>query len=102
MFNHILISQTSTHGPQLKSILNSLKIAKNELPSIIAVMQSMIDGDGSQDAHYVEITARFGTQSDAQSHALFNELNSCNAKLQTDLDVTFVSAAINQLIAKCG
>lgn len=101
-FSHIQIGTNSTHGPRLLNILSGLKNGHQELANFISIMQTMIDGDGSQAAHFVEVTARLGTQSDAQSKALFDELNSVNAKLHTDAAVTFVDAAIRQVLSKCG
>lgn len=101
-YNHIQIGISSTHGAQLRGVLSSLQSAQRGLLDQIAIMTTMIDGDGSQAAHFVEVTARYGFQSDAQSKAAYAELQSVSGKLSTDASVTFVDAAIKQVAAKFG
>ncbi len=99
-FTHVQFSATSTHGPLLRAALNNFETGYRSLINLLPTIVTMIDGDGSDPTHFVEVTARFGFQSDAQSKAAWDELNSVMAKLTTDADVTFVKAAIEQALAK--
>lgn len=64
------------------------------------MMIQMRDGDGSQDVHYAELTARFGFVSDAQARSAFEELDSAYSKTSGNGSVTDVRAARDQLFAK--
>lgn len=99
-FTHFQIGAASTHGPQLRSILSQLENGRSGLFQIIATMNTMIDGDGSLAAMFPEVTARFGFQSDAQSKAAWDELNSLQSKLNTDASVSSVAAAMVQAFNK--
>lgn len=72
----------------------------NGLNNEIANMQLMIDGDGSQDAHYHEITVQYGYTSDAVARSAWGELLSVQGKVNVDTDVTNVKAAILQAFNK--
>lgn len=101
-FTHIQLSINSTHGPGLRGVLNSLQAAHRGLADQIEIMKTMIDGDGSSAAQFPEVTARYGFQSDAQSKAAFDELNSVSFKLHTDTQITAMDAAIKQVLSKFG
>lgn len=99
-FTHILIGQNSTHGPILRGYLQQLESGYRGLITMIPAIQTMIDGDGSSATMFPEVTARFGTQSDDQSKAMFEELESLVGKLTSDATQDHVAAAINQALAK--
>lgn len=95
-YTHFQISPTSTHGPQLRNALTTLETGYQNCLNMLGTIPTMIDGDGSQVAHFAEVTARFGFQSDAQSKAAWEELQSMMSKLTGDGSVTFVNAALKQ------
>lgn len=99
-FSHFLLGANSSHGPHLRFALTQLEDGVEHLFDQVATIQTMIDGDGSQAAHFVEVTARYGFQSDAQSKAAYEELLSLKSKLDGDGSVTFVNAALNQAFNK--
>jgi hypothetical protein len=65
----------------------------------MSLIQSMLDGDGSADGHYTEVTIRFGFPTNALAHAAFNELASAHAKTNGNGAVTNTRAARDQLFA---
>ena len=67
---------------------------------VLNVMQQMLDGDGSQAAHFTYFVSKFGFADTAGAKAAWDELNSMMAKLNTDGSVSSVNAAVKQIIAK--
>lgn len=99
-FSHIYFNSASANGPQLRSALSSLESGYDQLLKTIGVMQTMIDGDGTQDVHYAEVRARFGFDSDAMAHAAYNESQSLAFKLKTDDTIDHMNAALLQAFNK--
>jgi hypothetical protein len=98
-FTHIHFDEGSQYGRLLRTMLRTNEQGDDQLADIIALFQSMIDGDGSQDGHYTEVTVRFGFPSNALAHAAFNELASAYAKTSGNGAVTNARAARDQLFA---
>jgi hypothetical protein len=98
--NHISFDDQTTHGRTLRRGLQQLEEGIENLVDTREALIQMRDGDGSSAAHYAYATPKLGTTSDAQTQALFNELDSALSKLTTDAQVEFVASAINQLLAK--
>jgi hypothetical protein len=103
--DHIDFDRTTRHGSLLQSALNQLQNGRETLNDILAGMGHMIDSDGSQDAHYSTMAAKFGfpslqAPSGAVARAAWNELNSMASKINTDASVSFVQAALLQAFAK--
>ena len=99
-FTKINFNASLPHGALLRSALNNFESGRNGLNAVIACTQLMIDGDGSQAAHFTEVMSRYGFTDTATAKAAWEELNSLAAKLNTDAQVTSVLAAINQALAK--
>jgi hypothetical protein len=97
---HIDFNHGSPHGSLLHSGLSGLENALANLNEIKATMQLMIDGDGSQAAHFTYATDKFGFASDAVAKAAWDELNSVLFKLNTNSSVTDVNAALLQVFNK--
>jgi hypothetical protein len=98
-FTHIHFDDTTQYGRILRTMLRTNEAADDQLADILSLVQSMIDGDGSQDAHYTEVTVRFGFLNNAGAHAAFNELASAYAKTSGNGAVTNSRAARDQLFA---
>lgn len=98
-FNHIHFDDTLPHGRLLRRALRANEEADEQLADVVSLFEAMLDGDGSQDAHYAEITSRFAFTSNAKAHAAFNELASAYAKTSGNSAVTNVRAARDQLFA---
>lgn len=98
-FTHIHFDDSTQYGRILRRMLTTNEQADDQLADVVALFQSMIDGDGSQDGHYTEVTVRFGFPSNAIAHAAFNELASAYAKTSGDGAVTNARAARDQLFA---
>lgn len=102
-FQHLGYNHSSPYGNQLSYLLVNFEASFNGLTNsngLIGTMALMIDGDGSQDAHYAEIKTQFGFATDAAARAAFNELLSVQGKLNTDASVSSVHAAITQALNK--
>lgn len=98
--NHIHFNDQTSYGRQLRRMLQLMKEGDDLMRDVRDVMIQMRDGDGSQDAHYAEVTTRFGFTSDAKARAAFEELDSAYSKTSGDGNVSNVRAARDQLFAK--
>ncbi len=65
----------ATHVPRALDLQVRTARLILDLQQIIAEMFQMFDGDGSQDAHYTLVTTKFGLESNAKAHILFDLLN---------------------------
>jgi hypothetical protein len=97
---HIEFNDSTKYGAKLRQALTSLEIGLEQLIDVRDVMGAMIDGDGSQAAHFAYATTKFSFPSDAATKAAYDELNSVLGKLTTDGSVTFVNAALLQVFKK--
>ena len=93
-------SNTSTHGKYLRQGLQGLNNGFDDLNEVLDNMLHMIDGDGTSETHFTEVTARYGFVSNTAAKSGWDELNSVMFKLNTDTSVTSVNAAIKQILAK--
>ena len=93
---HIHFGQTNQYGNKLRSCMQQLEDSCNGLNELIGMMSLMLNGDGTQDAHYTDITAKFAFESDAFAHAALNELLALQAKLNVNTSVTNVRTALEQ------
>lgn len=66
---------TATHALRLLSLRQRTSDLISDLSEIIAEMFQMLDGDGSSDTHYDLVTTKFGLDSNAHAHAIFDRLN---------------------------
>lgn len=98
--SHIAYSAGTQHGALLHSALGGLEAKFDDLNDIHASMALMIDGDGSQAAHFAYMTTKFGFSSDAVAKAAYEELSSLLFKLNTNASVTDVNAALLQAFNK--
>jgi hypothetical protein len=98
--NHYAFNPALPSGARLRSSLNQLENGRNVLIAELATMTADLEGDGSSDAHYSNVTMRYGFGSNEYAHAAYNELSSALAKLTTDAEVTFVQAALLQLFTR--
>jgi hypothetical protein len=99
---NIEFDRANQFGQEIKAYLNALRKVNQDGPNILASIVHMVDGDGSQAAHFAELVSLgiYPTNEDAM--ASYNELASVNAKLTTDSSVTSVDAALKQVCAKHG
>ena len=101
MANHILYNPlTSTHGKFLQRMLTSNEDADRYLRELRDAMTQMLEGDGSQDAHYSTVKTRFGFDTDATARAAYMEIDSAFSKTSGNGSVTNVRAARDQLFSK--
>lgn len=96
---NIGFSRNTPLGQELSRFLNDLARVHAAGPRLIAALQHMIDGNGSDAAHFAEFTAN-GFDSNSEAKAAWEELNSFVAKITTNASVTDVDAAWKQLLAK--
>lgn len=100
MAAHIHFNDQTQYGRQLRRMLNLMEESDDLMADVRDVMIQMRDGDGSQDAHYAELTTRFGFTTDAKARAAFEELDSAYSKTSGNGSVSNVRAARDQLYAK--
>lgn len=99
-FAHIHFNDQTQYGRQLRRMLQMAEQSDDAFTDVRDVMIQMRDGDGSQDAHYAEVTSRFGFASDAKARAAFEELDSAYSKTSGNGNVDNVRAARDQMFAK--
>ncbi len=99
-FAHIHFNDQTQYGRMLRRLLNKAEESDDEFTDVRDVMVQMRDGDGSQSAHYAEVTARFGFASDAKAKEAFEELDSAYSKTSGNGSVSNVRAARDQMYAK--
>lgn len=99
-FTHVQFNDQLQHGRLLRRGLSQLEEGISVLQQAKGTMAMMIDGDGSNIAHFSEFVTRFGFGSTTDAKAAWDELNSLLSKLTTDAQVTFVNAAMVQAFAK--
>lgn len=99
-FTHIHFNDQGQYGRLLRRALVVNEDADEQLKDLRDVMASMINGDGSADAHYAELTSRFGFASDADAHAAFLEVDTVYSKMSVNTSVTNLRAARDQLFYK--
>lgn len=99
-FQHISFNDQTNYGRMLRRFLSKAEESDDEFTDVRDVMIQMRDGDGSQDAHYAEVTTKFGFSSDAKSRAAFEEIDSAYAKTSGNGSVSNVRAARDQMFAK--
>jgi hypothetical protein len=90
------------YGTSLRTTLNTIKAGRQGLLDLLAIMATMIDGDGSNASHYTAMQPAFGFASTADAKAAWDELQSLKFKLTTDGSVDHVDAAQLQAFAKFG
>lgn len=101
-FSHIYFADQVGYGLDLRRCLDHLKQGHDDLPMLLSVMATMIDGDGSQAAQFAEMTVRFGFPDNGAAKAAYDELNSLQGKFNTNASVANVQAALAQAFAKLG
>lgn len=99
-FNHIYFNDQSQFGRKLRRLVQLLEESDDLFADVRDVMIQMRDGDGSDAAHYAEVTARFGFDTNAKAKAAFDELDSAYSKTSGNGSVDNVRAARDQLFAK--
>jgi hypothetical protein len=99
-FLHLHFNDQTQYGRSLRRMLSMAEESDDLMRDVRQMMVFMRDGDGSQDAHYAEVTARFGFINDASARAAFEELDSAYSKTSGDGSVSNVRAARDQLFDK--
>lgn len=97
---HLAFGENSAHGSQLRNDLRSLENGLNGIKDRLATMALMIDGNGSDAAHFTYLTDKFGFADNATAKAAYEELQSCYSKLSGNGSVTNVNAALLQAFNK--
>ena len=88
------------HGVILRQGLTQLESGFNSLNNVLNSMNHMVDGDGSDIAHFDEMVVRYGFPDTTTAKAAWDELNSVLAKLNTDASVTTVNSSLLQIFSK--
>jgi hypothetical protein len=99
---NIPFDRSNQFGQELKALLNAYRKAVTDGPIILEAMSHMVDGDGTDAAHFTELVTLGIFETTADAKASWDELQSANAKVTTDNSVTNVKAALLQVCAKHG
>lgn len=102
MSNYLNFNDQIQHGRDLRRCLQQMEESHKALDDILLVMAQMLNGDGSQDAHFDEVATHFGFATTAKAHSAWSELQSLASKFNTDSSVTSVKSAMAQAFAKFG
>lgn len=89
-----------SHSNLLKGALTALEQAYEGMKDVIAVGPQMIDGDGSDAAHFTYFAEKFGFATNAIAKAAWEEFQSLYSKFSGDGSVSNVNAAMLQAFAK--
>ena len=84
--NFYPIDKSKSSGNELVNLLNRIGIDFAMLKFIRLAMIQQRDGDGSQDAHYVTMTANFGYPGTAEARASFLEIDAFIAAAAASLE----------------
>lgn len=101
--SHIDFNRGTVHGAQMRQVIDNLERAYEGLDDLFLMMERMIDGNGSDAAHFTYMQDKFGFSSNAVAKAAFEELASLRGKLRTTGDgvtTTHVKDAIEQVFSK--
>ncbi len=99
-FAHIHFNDQTQYGRMLRQLTRISEESDDLFTDVRDLMVQMRDGDGSSNAHYAELTARFGFVDDAGARAAFEELDSAYSKTSGNGSVSNVRAARDQFFAK--
>jgi hypothetical protein len=97
--NHILFSTSTQFGAALSSAVKRFETSFGNLNELHATLALMIDGDGSDAAHFAYMATALGS-TNAAAKAAYDELSSFLFKLNTNASVTDVNAALRQVANK--
>jgi len=97
---NVFIDETKPHARLLRRGLANMEEGFEILNDVLANVPHMIDGDGSDAAHFTEVTSRYGFTSNDVAKSAWDELNSAMSKLNTNGSVSSVNAALLQLFNK--
>jgi hypothetical protein len=97
---NLYFNDQTQYGRMLRRGLNLLEEGYELLNDVLANVPHMIDGNGSDAAHFTEVTARYGFDNNADAKAAWDELNSLMFKLNTNTSVSDMNAAMLQAFAK--
>lgn len=99
---HIKYTVDASHpaSQKLNNFLRHLEAVMDDGPDILATMALMLDGDGSNIAHFDYFKGQYGIADNTISKALYDEINSAMAKITGNGSVSNVNAALVQLLNK--
>lgn len=98
----IQFDRANQFGQEIKAVLNAIRKVNDDLPKVLESIIHMVDGDGSQAAHFAPLVTLGIYPTNEMAQASYNELASVNAKLTTNASVDNVDAAMKQVCAKHG
>lgn len=99
-FTHINFDSTGRHAALLRNWLTSIDAILDSGAKLMSLIPTMIDGNGSDAAHFTEVASRFGFGSTADAKAAWEEIQSAYSKVSGDGSVSSVNAALKQVAAK--
>lgn len=98
--NYYPFNRNNSGGYRLGAAHEHLDLFMKMIVTELATSTAMIDGDGSNEAHYNQHVLSYGYASTADAKAAHAELAALVGKLTSDGSQTNVLAAINQFLAR--
>lgn len=99
---NIPFDRSNQFGQEIRALLLAYRKVNEDGPNILEAMGHMIDGDGSDVAHFAEMVTLGIYENTTDAKASYDELASVNAKLTSNTSQTNVDAALKQVCAKHG
>lgn len=99
---NIQFDRSNQFGQEIKALLNAYRKVTLDGPNILAHMVHIIDGDGTQEAHFQPLVTMGVFPAAADAMAGYNELASANSKVSGDGTVDTVNTALKQACDKFG
>jgi hypothetical protein len=75
-----------THAGRLLSIAQQVKTLRDSLETMIDETYQMLDGDGSQAAHYTVASEKYGTATTAEAKTCFELMNGMKQAIDASND----------------
>lgn len=97
---HYEYDDQTVGGRLVRKLMNGVETVLDTGDDLLKTGAQMIDGDGSDAAHFTYFAEHFGFETNAIAKAAWEELNSLLSKFRVDTAVTSVNAAMLQAVAK--
>lgn len=94
---HIKFDRGAQFGGPVSSVLTQIEDGFNKLGRLFTALTLMIDGDGSDAAHFAYMQQMLGTSGEggnADAKAIYERIGAALAKLGTDAQVSDVASTI--------
>jgi hypothetical protein len=97
--NHVTFNDQLPHGRMARAVINKLEEACDGLLDVYNCMKEMLDGDGSQEAHFTAyVLSKYGFSSAADAKVFFDGVKNISDRVNTNAASSNNAATIQALI----